>query len=230
MRVLVVENDADLRMRMWRVFADGRHEVAVAADGAEGIEKLHALRPELLVLDLALPGVDGWGVLRSVRRLPAPPRVVVLSPQTEGDAYARAWAEGVIAYVEKPFALEELLATCERVTGPANGSVAPADRRSSPRRVLRAPAQLLTREQGWWTDGELVDLGSRGARVAMAYPLPAVETVRLSFAVPGDGRVSVEGRLQWRGSSGRGFAYGLAFVDVLPDAQRHIDAIVEASA
>ena len=174
MRVLVVEDDADLRMRMWRAFADGRHEVAVAADGAEGIEKLHALRPELLVLDLTLPGVDGWGVLRSVRRLPVPPRVVVLSPQTEGDAYERAWAEGVIAYVEKPFSLEELLATCEKAGRPAGESAAPQDRRRSPRRVMRAPAQVLTREQGWWTDGELLDLGSRGARVAMAYPLPAV--------------------------------------------------------
>jgi CheY-like chemotaxis protein len=227
MRVLVVEDDADLRMRMWRAFADGRHEVAVAADGAEGIEKLHALRPELIVLDLTLPGIDGWGVLRSVRRLPAPPRVVVLSPQTEGDAYERAWAEGVIAYVEKPFSLDELLATCERASG--SSDVSARDRRRSPRRVLRAPAQVLTREQGWWTDGELLDLGSSGARIAMAYPLPAVESVRLAFAVPGEDRVSVEGRLQWRAPAGRGFAYGLSFVGVLPDAQRHIDAIVEAS-
>jgi CheY-like chemotaxis protein len=230
MRVLVVEDDADLRMRMWRAFADGRHEVAVAADGAEGIEKLHAIRPELLVLDLTLPGVDGWGVLRSVRRLPAPPRVVVLSPQTEGDAYGRAWAEGVIAYVEKPFSIDELLAVCERAAGHGGASAAARDRRRSPRRVLRAPAQVLTREQGWWTDGELVDLGASGARIAMPYPLPAVESVRLAFAAPGEGRVSVEGRLQWRAPAGRVFAYGLAFVGVLPEAQRRIDAIVEASA
>ena len=230
MKVLVVEDDADLRMRMWRIFADRRHEVAVAADGAEGIEKLHALRPELVVLDLVLPGIDGWGVLRSLRRLPAPPRVVVLSAQTEGDAYGRAWAEGVVAYVEKPFSLEELLATCERAcVEPPSAPAAARDRRIAPRRTLRAPAQVLTREQGWWTDGELVDLGSGGARVAMAYPLPAVRSIRLAFAVAGDRRVSVEGRLQWRAPAGRGFAYGLSFVDVLPDAQRQIDAMVEAA-
>ena len=228
MKVIVVEDDADLRTLVWRIFADAGHEVAMAADGAEGIEKLHALRPELLVLDLTLPGIDGWGVLRSVRRLPVPPRVVVLSPQTEGDAYERAWAEGVIAYVEKPFLLEDLLATCEKA-GPADGSVAVRDRRRSPRRVLRVSAQVLTREQGWWTEGELMDIGSSGARIAMAYPLPAVESVRLAFAVPGDGRVSVEGRLQWRAPAERGFAYGLSFVGVLPEAQRQIDAIVEAS-
>lgn len=240
MRVLVVEDDADLRTRMWKAFADGRHEVAVAADGGEAIEKLHALRPELVVLDLVLPGIDGWGVLRSLRRLPLPPPVVLLSPAAHGAAYPRAAAEGVAAFIEKPFTEADLLATCERVGGLAVGSLgvgglgeggrsAGRDRRGAPRRTLRVPAQLLTREQGWWTEGELVDLGSGGARVALEYPLPAVRTVRLAFAAPGGVRLSVQGRLQWRGAAGRGFAYGLSFVDLLPEEQRLIDELVEAS-
>lgn len=226
MRVLVVEDDADLRTMMWRIFADARHEVAVAADGAEAIEKLHALRPELVVLDLVLPGIDGWGVLRSVRRLPAPPPVVVVSAQTQEGVFTRAASEGVCAYVEKPFSMEELLETCERAA--AEGARHPRERRIAPRRTLRAPAQVLAREQGWWTDGELLDLGSGGARVTMRDALPATGTVRLAFAVPGDGhRVSVDGRVQWQAPAGPGFAYGLAFLDVLPDAQRQIDALVE---
>jgi len=231
MRVLVVEDDADLRTRMWRAFADGRHEVAVAADGGEAIEKLHALRPELVVLDLVLPGIDGWSVLRSLRRLPLPPPVVLLSPASHGEAYPRASAEGVAAFIEKPFTEADLLATCERVAASGeDGRRTARDRRGAPRRTLRVPAQLLTREQGWWTEGELVDLGSGGARVALQYPLPAVTRVRLAFAVPDGGRLSVDGRLQWRATGGRGFSYGLSFVDVLPEEQRLIDALVGASA
>ena len=231
MRVLVVEDDADLRTRMWRVFADGRHEVAVAADGGEAIEKLHALRPELVVLDLVLPGIDGWSVLRSVRRLPLPPPVVLLSPASHGQAYPRAAAEGGAAFLEQPFTEADLLATCERIGAVGEGGRGtPRDRRGAPRRTLRVPAQLLTREQGWWTDGELVDLVSGGARVALPYPLPAVSAVRLAFTVPEGGRLSVEGRLQWRAAAGRAFSYGLRFVDLLPEEQRLIDALVEASA
>ena len=53
--------------------------------------------------------------------------------------------------------------------------------------------------------------------------------MRLAFAVPGGGRLSVFGRLQWRAGAGRGFAYGLSFVDLLPEERRLIDALVEAS-
>ena len=229
MRVLVVEDDADLRTRMWKAFADGRHEVAVAADGGEAIEKLHSLRPELVVLDLVLPGIDGWSVLRSLRRLPLPPPVVLLSPASHGVAYPRASAEGVAAFIEKPFTEADLLATCERVGGLGDGARGTArDRRGAPRRTLRVPAQLLTPEQGWWTEGELVDLGPGGARVALPYPLPAVSAVQLAFAAPDGARLSVEGRLQWRAATGRAFAYGLSFVDLLPEEQQLIDALLEA--
>jgi two-component system, OmpR family, response regulator MtrA len=228
MRVLVVEDDAELRTRMWKAFADGRHEVAVAADGGEAIEKLHALRPELVVLDLVLPGIDGWSVLRSLRRLPLPPPVILLSPASNGAAYPRAAAEGVAAFMEKPFTEADLLATCERVGALGEGGRgAASDRRGAPRRTLRVPAQILTREQGWWTDGELVDLGPGGARVALPYPLPKVNAVRLAFTVPEGGRLTVQGRLQWRASAGRAFAFGVSFVDLLPEEQRLIDALIE---
>jgi DNA-binding response OmpR family regulator len=231
MRVLVVEDDPDLRTLMWRIFADGRHEVEMAADGGEAIEKVHALRPELVVLDLVLPGLDGWAVMRSIQKLPAPPPVVLLSVETQSENYTRALASGVAAYVEKPFSVTELLATCERVAC-ADGKArrGPQDRRMAPRRVVRVPVQVLDEERGWWTDGELVDLCSGGARLALSYVLRNERPVQVAFAVPGDGgRVSVGGRLQWRAPEAHGFAYGMSFVNVGRDAQRRIDAFVGAS-
>jgi CheY-like chemotaxis protein len=231
MRVLVVEDDPDLRTLMWRIFADARHEVAVAADGGEAIEKVHSLRPELVVLDLVLPGLDGWAVLRSIQKLPAPPPVVMLSVQTHSQIYARAAAAGVAAYVEKPFSVADLLSTCERVVREDGvGPRAPRDRRIAPRRVLRVPVQVLNQEQGWWTSGELVELGTGGARLAMPAPLTGDPRVRVAFAVPGDGpRLSVDGRLQWRAPEARGFAYGMSFVDLRPEAELQIEAFVRSS-
>lgn len=231
MRVLVVEDDSDLRTLMWRIFADARHEVAIAADGSDAIEKVHSLRPELVVLDLVLPGLDGWAVLRSIQKLPAPPPVVMLSVHSQSEMYARAVEAGVAAYVEKPFSVVDLLSTCERVAVEGGRHPrGPRDRRIAPRRILRVPVQVLNREKGWRTSGELVELGSGGARLAMPVPLPADQAIRVDFAVPGAGRrVSVDGRLEWRVPEARGFAYGLSFVDVRPEEQSQIDAFVSAA-
>jgi CheY-like chemotaxis protein len=228
MRVLVVEDDPDLRTLMWRIFADGRHEVAMAADGGEAIEKVHSLRPELVVLDLVLPGLDGWAVLRSIQKLPAPPPVVMVSVHRHSEMYTRAAEAGVAAYIEKPFSVVDLLATCERILRDDGlRPRAPSDRRVTQRRILRVPVQVLHHEQGWWTHGELVELGSGGARLAMPVPLLGDRLVRVAFDVPGgERRLSVDGRLQWRAPKARGIAYGMSFVDVRPEAQLQIDAFV----
>jgi len=230
MRVLVVEDDADLRVLMWRIFADGGHEVAVAADGAEAIEKVHSLRPELVVLDLVLPGLDGWAVVRNVQRLPAPPPVVMISVHSHSEMYARAAEAGIAAYVEKPFSVVELLATCERVVREDGARPrGPRDRRAAPRRVVRVPVQVLDQEKGWWTFGELVELGCGGARLAMPFPLPGQRKIRVAFAVPGEiVPVDVDGLLQWRAPAARGFAYGMEFVDLRPETQLQIEAFVRA--
>jgi hypothetical protein len=89
------------------------------------------------------------------------------------------------------------------------------------------PVQVLSGQEGGRAEGELVELGGGGARLAMPVPLSGDRPVRLAFAVPGDGRpVSVDGRLEWRVPQARGFAYGLSFVDVRADQQRQIDAFV----
>ena len=137
--------------------------------------------------------------------------MVLLSPASHGEAYPRAAEDGVAAYMEKPFTVADLLATCERVGAFGEGGRSAArDRRGAPRRSLHVPAQVLTKEEGWWTDGELVDLGPAGRGWRCPYPLPAVTAVRLSFDVPGGGRLNVSAACSGARAAGRGFAYGLA--------------------
>jgi len=100
--VLVIEDDADarhiyseyLRSRQWTVFS--------AIDGRVGLNKINELRPDVIVLDLAMPRVDGWTVLKNVREssITADIAIVVVSALT--DARDQAFLSGCDAYLMKP--------------------------------------------------------------------------------------------------------------------------------
>lgn len=227
-RILVVEDDADLRAFLGRIFADGDYDVALACDGAEAIEIAHAIRPDLVVLDITLPGLDGWAVLRNLHRLSPPPPVVMMSVQTQSEVFERASAEGVAAYIEKPFSMRDLVSTCEEVLRD-RGTRGPRDRRMGMRRVVRLPAQVLLQGEGWWTEGEVVDLAVGGVRLTVPRPIPADSAVRLAFALPGDVRMDVQARMQWRTPEARGFAYGLRFTALAAESRDQIEAAVFAT-
>ncbi len=87
------------------------YAVETAGDGATALERIRTARPDLLVLDLMMPVLDGWGVLRELRGGAGPP-VVLLSAAADP---RRAIREGAAASLVKPFAIEDLVATCSRV-------------------------------------------------------------------------------------------------------------------
>jgi two-component system response regulator AdeR len=106
--VLVIEDDADarhiyseyLRSKRWKVFS--------AIDGRMGLNKINELRPDVIVLDLAMPRVDGWTVLKNVREssMTADIAIVVVSAVT--DARDQAFYAGCDAYLMKPCSPEVL--------------------------------------------------------------------------------------------------------------------------
>lgn len=232
-RILVVEDDDDVRSLVARVLADDGHRVETAADGDAAIEKLHARTTDLLVLDVVLPGIDGWGVLTHLRKLDVAPRVLLLTGNTEYQTFVRAAREGVSAYIEKPFSLRELLATCRSVlesAPPARDGVA-ADRRTAPRHVLRVPVEVLLEEGAWRTRGEMQDLSTGGVRLSVGTPLPARDALRLAFTAPGTkALLDLEGRVQWRVPIDRGFAYGLSFVNLGASMQECLQQVLELHA
>ena len=114
-RVLVVDDEHDVQALVRLVLERQGYDVEAASDGREALVKIGAQRPDLVVLDLMMPELDGWGVLEHLRGTDAPPRVVLLSayahdPQTrQRGADAGAWA-----CLGKPFKLPELITTCEQ--------------------------------------------------------------------------------------------------------------------
>jgi two-component system response regulator MprA len=108
-RVLVVDDEEDVRDLVARVLEDAGYLVDVAGDGHDALARIDSARPDLIVMDLMMPHLDGWGLLRRLRAHSDRPNVVVLSAALDP---TRLHAEGVTAFHPKPFAIRDLLQVC----------------------------------------------------------------------------------------------------------------------
>jgi CheY-like chemotaxis protein len=126
--ILVVDDEPTLR-QLIRVTLGPDHRVSEAADGAEGFRRLLADRPDLAILDVAMPIMDGLAVCRAARAEPslAGLGIIVLSAYASGDA---ARAAGADRHLRKPFSPLELLATIDEVVAlrRAEAAATPAPR------------------------------------------------------------------------------------------------------
>lgn len=109
-RILIVEDNDDLAFGLQKTLEFEGHEVAVAEDGSAGLEKARTWGPELVVLDLMLPTMDGFEVLRQLRRGGARVPVLVLTARDEESDIVLGFDSGADDYVTKPFSTLELLA------------------------------------------------------------------------------------------------------------------------
>ena len=105
--VLVVEDDDETRAVLARELSTRGYRVEEAADGATAIRRWEARRPDVVLLDLGLPDVDGLQVIRRIRREATTP-IVILSGRYEEREKVEALERGADDYVTKPFGVEEL--------------------------------------------------------------------------------------------------------------------------
>jgi CheY-like chemotaxis protein len=110
-RVLVVDDEPQVVwVIQFSLEAEG-YETYTASDGVEAMQQVAAHRPDLVVLDVMMPRMDGWSVLEELAKLPEDerPRVVMVTALASSGDRARATELGAAAYVTKPFSVEELL-------------------------------------------------------------------------------------------------------------------------
>lgn len=141
-KILIVDDESDLTEALAiRLSSGWGFTVAVAHDGEEGLRKTSVFRPDLILLDLAMPVVDGWEMCRRLRDDPdtrSIPIVIMTAWSTE-DLHRRAVEEGVSEVLLKPAEDDDLLSVLRAVTGttrPPEGVAAGArspDRRQPPR-------------------------------------------------------------------------------------------------
>jgi len=111
-RVLVIEDDQDIALGIRTVLTRNGFEVASSADGKQGLRAFHAARPDLVVLDIGLPSMDGWAVLERIRDLSDVPVLILTAHGQEGDK-VRGLQGGADDYLTKPFGNRELAARVE---------------------------------------------------------------------------------------------------------------------
>lgn len=109
-RILVVEDNVDLAFGLQTALEIDGYEVEVAEDGRRGLERLRQSEPDLLILDLMLPGMDGYSVLREARGEGMTMPVLILTARGEEADKVLGLDCGADDYVTKPFGTLELLA------------------------------------------------------------------------------------------------------------------------
>ena len=108
-RILVVDDDPAIRQLLTDVLEIDGHDVQAADDGLAGVRTFETMRPDFVVLDVMMPHLDGYGVLRRTREFEGDPvPVLMLTAAAEPDAASRAWADGVDYYLAKPFSADEV--------------------------------------------------------------------------------------------------------------------------
>jgi two-component system, OmpR family, alkaline phosphatase synthesis response regulator PhoP len=114
-RILVIEDDGHIAEGLKLNLSLQGYEVDIAPDGVSGLQKWKTGQPHLIVLDIMLPGIDGFSVLQSIRledeRLP----ILVLSAKGSSEDRVKGLTYGVDDYLAKPFNLEEFLLRVERL-------------------------------------------------------------------------------------------------------------------
>jgi DNA-binding response OmpR family regulator len=121
-RVLIVEDNRDLAYGLRNNLEIEGYAVDVASDGDAGLERATTARPDLVVLDLMLPGMDGFRVLRALRAAALTMPVLVLTARGEESDKVRCLKLGADDYLTKPFGVLELLARVEALLRRANGT------------------------------------------------------------------------------------------------------------
>ena len=120
MRVLLIEDDVKV-VEVLRLYLEGEgFEVDSASTGEEGLRKFEKPRPDIVVLDIRLPGIDGWAVARSIRKRGETPLIVLTSRTSEADRVL-GFELGADDYVPKPFSPRELVARIKAVLRRAKG-------------------------------------------------------------------------------------------------------------
>lgn len=143
--ILVVDDDATLRAFIVCALEDEGYAVESAANGVQALAAIEERSPSLMLLDLQMPVLDGWGVVRNLQRrgLSLPIVVITALPDVRGDLEPL----GVHEYLRKPFALDDLLVTVKRLHAAKPEADAPGGCYS--RSAIIASSAASSRSSNW---------------------------------------------------------------------------------
>ena len=112
--VLIVEDDRNIAELLQMYLEKEGYAVTVANDGGQGLAKFRAIKPDLVLLDVMMPVMDGWAVCKAIRADSQTP-IIMLTAKGETDDKVQGLKSGADDYITKPFEMREVLARMEAV-------------------------------------------------------------------------------------------------------------------
>lgn len=119
-KILVADDDPAIQKVLFQTFQLEGYEVATASDGEEALSELEGELPDVVVLDVMMPKLDGFDVLKRIRANPRTKTlpVILLTARSSQEDIWQGWQSGVDYYMTKPFDVEDLLKFLEHVLTP----------------------------------------------------------------------------------------------------------------
>ncbi len=116
-KILVVEDSIPQREMITDLLKDSGLSVTVATDGVEALERLQGFKPDLVLLDIVMPRMNGYEVCRRIKADPKTQDVPVVMCSSKGEEFDRYWGmrQGADAYIAKPFEPQELVGTVKQL-------------------------------------------------------------------------------------------------------------------
>ncbi|WP_062209978.1 response regulator transcription factor [Demequina oxidasica] len=174
--ILVVDDEDNLRTMLVAALRYEGYEVSAASDGAEGLKAVRDGKPDLIVLDVMMPNVDGFAMCKRLREAGDRTPIIFLTARDSAKDKVEGLTIGADDYVQKPFALDELVARVEAVS----------------RRVEREPSASDVYKVA---DLELDDVSHRVSRGGVEVSLSPTEYNLLRYLMQNVGRVMSRGQL-----------------------------------
>lgn len=119
-KVLVINNDRELVESAQNSLRKAGYEPFMVTDGAQGLRELYRVRPNLVLLGIRIPGMDGWEVCLRIRDISSVP-IILVNEHHEGGAALRGFGMGIDDYIAKPFDVQELIARVQAILRRCNG-------------------------------------------------------------------------------------------------------------
>lgn len=107
-KILVVDDQYGIRLLLKEVFSKENLHIFQASNGKQALEIIRSERPDLILLDMKMPGMDGLELLRRLRQIDAKVKVIMMTAYGELDMVAEASRLGALTHFTKPFDIEEL--------------------------------------------------------------------------------------------------------------------------
>ncbi len=127
-KVLIIEDDNHIAALLQLYLNKEGYDVSIAGDGAQGVELAEQLHPDLVLLDLMLPVLDGWSVCRKLREMSSVP-IIMLTAKGETEDKVTGLNLGADDYIVKPFEMKEVLARIQAVLRRVDRDETPAAKR-----------------------------------------------------------------------------------------------------